>query len=1247
MESPNSLKTKETLETETTARMADRSDDAGTAPTQTQPGGWKSLCPMFKKRGMAGGICINDHQFLVIGGSEDFDDDDSHLSSCEYYDTTTGRWTRLKVDVPAARSGFGLTSYGDHLFVMGGMTDPETFRSDLITIDFGGDLANLASKSILTPRKWERLPPMKNPKGLFACILHGKYIYVIGGIDEDRKALDTVERYNIETKTWSRLPKMPTKRFGCAAGVVGNKIYVVGGEDYDDNELSTTDVFNLSELQWESQDERDAPASLPPVAKMKENRGMLSVVAVDRFIVAIGGGDEDGNLLSTIEVLDTTRNIWVYAPTRMPQGNCYTAAGLLKGTNEILVAGGANEEEVNVTSNVDSIHWGHGILPSRFCVKSRGQKITSDVDHGKDQLGVATIAKALAETILFKDLEPPFVLGILGKPGQGKTYFSNLMVEHIINIQKQPLDTLVRSTFAGHVYVVKFDAWTYSKGSIFSSLIYEIFKTLNEQLQFEEEMGDRILEAGEISTLEVFRDLSTGKSEYIQKHSKHIRDTYMNVKKNGDRASERLLKVMNASYKQDQEELRRIKIEVSRIRSKRIQEQTRRAVAEIDRFVIEKATKKAVKSALESKLIPEDDKSVDELIENFETIADYNNLIKEIKQIRWWNYRFHYSNIPPFAWIASSLFFVLAGVLFLIFKEAVVITLTGLMCLTFPVIGNFSSISNQLHPIIEKLEKQATRDEDIEVGSFDKEDLDELESKEQRRNAIQNRSLALKGRSLRDTIATKIHSNGYESNVGIVHKVQEDLQHLSDTMLKRRDTDILFPRGDPRIVLLIEDLDRCEPSVVVEVIEALQLLVKTKLFVSILAIDPRYATLSLEKHYKGVLDPRSPLSGMDFMEKIIQIPFSLPGVGQDFVDGFVKSQIEVQEKTQESSECFEIVVEDQKRDSISVLSSTSSKLFDFPPPTQSVAAQQDDRALPKDKVLFTEDELIMITKMLKLFGLGPRSMRRNINVFKVLSVIWKRDNVRFDVDFNLKRATLFLMLLSSEDTTREVTCNIFELMDLGMVKYHRVMQDAEGTLQNENNLANLFKKELQKRDKSFSWNPFSSGNEVNNKGTLVAHIEEYLTEYSWTSFEQWNIIASKFLLARCFSFSQFSSKAMSGRGHSLEMNQRIIANNREATTRWNYVDFTGGIFDSGDNESNLDHETLGMPSPRTLHDLRWNSSPEKSMGARGLNKSNGDYHNGTNGMNGGMNGYNRQNGGNVGRADLYPSLYSKNVAVEE
>ena len=57
--------------------------------------------------------------------------------------------------------------------------------------------------------------------------------------------------------------------------------------------------------------------------------------------------------------------------------------------------------------------------------------------------------------------------------------------------------------------------------------------------------------------------------------------------------------------------------------------------------------------------------------------------------------------------------------------------------------------------------------------------------------------------------------------------------------------DVMFPRGKPRIILFIDDLDRCdEPDKVVEVLEAMQLLVKTDLFVVVPAIDLRLTAFS-------------------------------------------------------------------------------------------------------------------------------------------------------------------------------------------------------------------------------------------------------------------------------------------------------------------------------------------------------------------------------------------------------------------
>ncbi len=50
-------------------------------------------------------------------------------------------------------------------------------------------------------------------------------------------------------------------------------------------------------------------------------------------------------------------------------------------------------------------------------------------------------AQAVAETIVFKDLQPPFVVGILGGWGSGKCFIFNLIEEHLKEIQKYDLAT--------------------------------------------------------------------------------------------------------------------------------------------------------------------------------------------------------------------------------------------------------------------------------------------------------------------------------------------------------------------------------------------------------------------------------------------------------------------------------------------------------------------------------------------------------------------------------------------------------------------------------------------------------------------------------------------------------------------------------------------------------------------------------------------------------------------------------------
>jgi hypothetical protein len=97
-----------------------------------------------------------------------------------------------------------------------------------------------------------------------------------------------------------------------------------------------------------------------------------------------------------------------------------------------------------------------------------------------------------------------------------------------------------------------------------------------------------------------------------------------------------------------------------------------------------------------------------------------------------------------------------------------------------------------------------------------------------------------------------------------------------------------------RIILYIDDLDRCRPERVIEVLEAVHLLLAFKLFMVVVAVDPRWLRRCLEKHYPELLalgaqeEPRAlyavpirPVTAQDYLEKIFQIPYTLQPLKND------------------------------------------------------------------------------------------------------------------------------------------------------------------------------------------------------------------------------------------------------------------------------------------------------------------------------------------------------------------------------
>ncbi len=76
---------------------------------------------------------------------------------------------------------------------------------------------------------------------------------------------------------------------------------------------------------------------------------------------------------------------------------------------------------------------------------------------------------------------------------------------------------------------------------------------------------------------------------------------------------------------------------------------------------------------------------------------------------------------------------------------------------------------------------------------------------------------------------------------------------------------------DKKIVVFIDDLDRCAPDKILEVLESTKVFLAIKGFVYVLGLSPEVVVKAIEQKYKDM-----GINGEDYLEKIVQIPFRIP-----------------------------------------------------------------------------------------------------------------------------------------------------------------------------------------------------------------------------------------------------------------------------------------------------------------------------------------------------------------------------------
>jgi hypothetical protein len=164
------------------------------------------------------------------------------------------------------------------------------------------------------------------------------------------------------------------------------------------------------------------------------------------------------------------------------------------------------------------------------------------------------------------------------------------------------------------------------------------------------------------------------------------------------------------------------------------------------------------------------------------------------------------------------------------------------------------------------------------------------------------------GLSLVPFAAQKISEWGVDSKVGLISKLQsEDGEELFKSFIKdkgeeredktnvvaefRKDFDELLKATKfKKLVVIIDDLDRCNPDRIIDNLEAVKLFLNVSNTAFIIGADPRIVKHAIEFRYKQkgkITEADDADIVKDYLEKLIQIPYNLPKLSDSEVETYI------------------------------------------------------------------------------------------------------------------------------------------------------------------------------------------------------------------------------------------------------------------------------------------------------------------------------------------------------------------------
>jgi len=137
----------------------------------------------------------------------------------------------------------------------------------------------------------------------------------------------------------------------------------------------------------------------------------------------------------------------------------------------------------------------------------------------------------------------------------------------------------------------------------------------------------------------------------------------------------------------------------------------------------------------------------------------------------------------------------------------------------------------------------------------------------------------------------------YEKHVGELHQIHADLRRVL-AVVPRTSASAEKPQAEDDhtpLVIFIDDLDRCSPSKVAAVVEGVSMLLASDTYrcMFVIGMDPQIVAAALEKAHEDMRKQLPPYEravpiGWRFMDKFVQLPFTVPPAAGDKLQDYVE-----------------------------------------------------------------------------------------------------------------------------------------------------------------------------------------------------------------------------------------------------------------------------------------------------------------------------------------------------------------------